>query len=195
MNIMDSRLKRIPYWGCLFFLSLGGYHYYKHQQPTFPNFMDAETLARTSDTQIKQIHYKQYDLQGRLTHYLQAPYVSHFSKNDAYQIQSPHIILSEPHRQPWDIQAERAVALYKGKQITLSQHVRIHQPNAITAKEIWVTTESLTYLPNSKKAFTQDSVLMTQGANQVSSRGIIADIDKQTIQLLADARGQYVQKP
>lgn len=186
-------IKRILSLGCVPIIVAGMYGYVAYNKHPLPNLLDAEALARTSDSHIYDVHYRQYDIAGVLIHFLETPLITHIPKNNTHQITTPHIVIIESHQEPWEIHAHHAVAIEGGKQITFSQQVRIQQKKPDTHTETLVATEELTYYPQQKKAKTLKKVVITQGGNQLSSQGLIADLMTNTVQLLSDARGHYVQ--
>jgi lipopolysaccharide export system protein LptC len=125
-----------------------------------------------------------------MVHFLETPKMRHIPKNDKHILKNPHLIISEPKQAPWEIHANHGTATSKAQTITLSHHVHIvqHKPN----EETEIKTEHLTYYPQEKKAKTNDEVSITQSGSQVQSKGMIADLTDNHIQLLSNARGHYV---
>ena len=185
--------KRILSVGCIPMIVAGMYGYLTYNKHPLPNLLDAEALAKTSDSHIYDVRYRQYNIAGVLIHFMEAPLITHIPKNNTHQITTPHIVIIESNQEPWEIHAHHAVAIEGGKEITFSQHVRIQQKKPHTQTETLVATEELTYFPQQKKANTHKRVVITQGSNQLSSKGLIADLMTNTVQLLSDARGHYVQ--
>jgi lipopolysaccharide export system protein LptC len=186
-------LKRALSIGCVPVIVAGIYGYVAYNKHPLPNLLDAEALAKTSDSHIYDVRYRQYDNAGVLVHFMEAPLITHIPKNNTHQITTPHIVIIESNQEPWDIHAQHAVAIEGGKEITFSQDVRIQQKKPNIHTKTLLTTEELTYFSQQKKASTLRKVIITQGNNELSSKGLIADLTTNTVQLLSEARGHYVQ--
>ncbi len=153
--------------------------------------LDSDTLAKTTNIMIYDLKYRQYDVTGRMVHFLETPLIQHIPKHNTHLLTQPHIIAIEPNQEPWDIRADDARAIEGGKEITLQHHVRIRQQKS-DMTEVLLNTEHLTYFPQQKKAVTDDEVILTQAGNQVQSKGLIADLAENNVRLLSNARGHYV---
>lgn len=155
-----------------------------------PHLLNGRTLEKTTDITIYDLQYRRYNENGVMVHFLETPKMRHIPKNDEHILKNPHLIISEPKQAPWEIHAHHGTATSKAQTITLSHDVHIvqHKTNDVTE----IKTEHLTYYPQEKKAKTNDEVIITQSGSQVQSKGMIADLTNNHIQLLSNARGHYV---
>lgn len=151
--------------------------------------LDHYALEQSPNFTIHHLQYRQFNAQGTLTHLLMAPKMHHIPKNDMHVFTRPHLSVTEPHQDPWEIQADYGTAVSKGQTITLDQHVQInqHKPN----EETVLNTEHLIYYPKEKKATTSDKVVVTQGDSHIQSQGMVANLADNHIHLL-QARGRHV---
>lgn len=182
------RLKH-AFWGVIATVLTGlGLLQWMHQTHLVMH-LDKDALANTTNYMIYDLTYRQFDAQGHLTHFLKTPYVEHIPQNNTHIITSPNIRIVEPNQPPWEIQSGQAVARNGSHEITFSQHVRIlqHHPD----NETLLRTEHLTYFPDNKHATSEDEVTLSQGENILQSKGMIADLSLNHVQLLSNARGQY----
>lgn len=154
--------------------------------------LDDKTLDNTVDVIIHHLIVNQYDEEGRLTHYLKTPLMEHTPLNNTHHLKQPHIIVSPPNKQAWDIKAMRATALYNGKQITFNEQVIIHQDASEHTHASHLKTEEITYFPESKFATTLKQIEFTQQGSIVTAIGMNAFLDENRVQLLNHAQGIYV---
>lgn len=153
------------------------------------HLLDANTLEKTTNITIYDLQYRQFDAQGRLTHFLETPHMQHIPKNDQHILSHPHLIVTEPNQAPWEIHAEQGTAIAKAEIITLQHHVLINQHKE--NEEMTLQTEHLTYFPQEKKAYSSVDTLMTQGNTRVQSTGFVANLAENHIHL-THARGRHV---
>lgn len=186
--------KRLLYVFSLPIAIAGLYSYFTYGKQQFPRLLDADTLAKTTDSSVFDVQYRQYNTSGVAIHFLEAPLIRHIPKDDTHLLSTPHIIVIEPNKKPWEINADYATATQGGQQINFNQHVRIHQQQQNSDAETLLSTEDLTYFPKQKKASTLAEVTLTQDGNQMRSKGLIADLATNTVRLLSNARGHYVHK-
>jgi lipopolysaccharide export system protein LptC len=185
--------RHVVYSCCVPLIIAGIYGYLTYNKLHLPHLLDAETLAKTSDSRIFDVHYRQYNLAGILIHFLETPLITHTPENNTHLLTTPHIFVMESDQEPWEIHAHYATATQGGKQINFSQHVRIKQKKQGNHAATLLATEDLTYFPSQKKASTTRDVVVTQAGNQIRSTGLIADLTTNTVHLLSNARGHYVQ--
>ena len=155
--------------------------------------MDIKALAKTPDALIYNLRYQQYDTAGQLIHFLESPLIQHIPKRNLHILTTPHIIVMEPGKEPWIIDADSATSIDGGKQIDFNQHVLISQNKQDTNYGTRLSTQALTYFPEQKRAKTTAEITITQAGNQLQSKGMIADLNENRIRLLSNARGHYVQ--
>lgn len=175
----------VPTSGLLFFC-IG--HWIHHAQ-RITHLLDHYALEQSPDFTISHLQYRQYDAHGMLTHTLAAPKMHHIPKNDMHIFTKPHLLVTEPDQDPWEIHADYGTAVSKGQTITLDQHVQINQHKS--NEETVLKTEHLTYYPQEKKATSSDKVIVTQGGSHIQSQGMVANLADNHIHLL-QARARHV---
>lgn len=157
---------------------------------TIPRLLDKHALETTTNITIYELQYRQYNDTGALIHFLETPKMRHIPQGDKHILTQPHILITEPNQAPWDIRAEQGIATSKAQTITLTHHVHIVQHKQ--PEPTHIKTEHLIYYPQTKKATSAEDILFTQGENQLQSKGMIADLIHNHIQLLSNARAYYV---
>lgn len=153
--------------------------------------LDDQTLSTTPDTIISELTVQQFDAQGQLSQYLQTPLMRHIPQDNTHQLETPHIIITQPNQPAWDIHAQKATALHGGQQITFNHEVIIHQKKNKNREETTLTTEELTYFPKNQLATTTQEITILQAKNTVRSTGMNAWLADNRVQLLNNARGTY----
>jgi lipopolysaccharide export system protein LptC len=123
---------------------------------------------------------------------IEAPKMIHYAENDATDIQKPHITLYRQSPEPWYINSNYAKATQGIEQIFFWDHVVIHHPRDIANPATTMTTVSLTVFPSQQLAKTNDNVTLIQPDTIINGLGMLANLNDGTIQLLAQARGEYV---
>lgn len=178
---------------CIPLIFVGMYVYLSYSKEHIPHLLDPKALAKMTDSSLLEVQYRQYDKTGLLIHSMEAPLIKHIPKDNTHVLTSPHIRVIEVNKAPWDINARTATAIQGGKQITFENNVRIRQEKTDTATETVLLTDSLSYFPDEKKAKTTSEVIVTQAGSQMRSKGLIADLTDNSVRLLSNARGHYVQ--
>ena len=173
-------------------LIAGFYSYLNYHKSGWPKSLDAQALANSVDYKLYNVDYRQFDDRGSLIQKLESPLISHIPDKNTHWVQKPHLILIKPNQDPWDIYAEEAQGLAAGKEIKLKRQVRIEQINHLKHLKTQINTEELTYYPSEKIAKTSRWVSIKQGSNRLKTQGLIADLNTETLQLLAHAQGYYV---
>ncbi|QDP73045.1 LPS export ABC transporter periplasmic protein LptC [Legionella israelensis] len=153
--------------------------------------LDDHALATIPDAVIHQLTVRQFGENGQLVNQLQTPLLSHIPQNDTHFLEKPDIVITQINQPAWYIQSEKAVALNRGKQITFSNNVIIHQNRDKHAQESTLRTEEITYFPESKKATTSLLVTLEQPGTLIQSIGMNAYLAEKRVELLHQARGQY----
>ena len=153
--------------------------------------LDDQTLSTTPDTSIAHLTVQQFDANGQLSHYLKTPLMHHIPLNNTHQLTTPHIIVNQQNQPAWEIHARNATAIQGGQEITFHNDVIIHQKKDEHTEETTVTTEQMTYFPNTQFATTPKDVTFVQSGNQVQATGMNAYLAENRVQLLSHTRGTY----
>lgn len=151
--------------------------------------LDQNTLEQTANVIIYGLQYRQYNAKGELLHFLEAPKMSHIPKNNIHVLNQPHLIVTEPDKDPWEMHADLGTAINKSDKIVLEHHVVLNQHHK--TEDMLLNTEYLTYFPAEKKAITTNEVLITQGKSRIQSTGLVANLADNQIHL-QNARGHHV---
>jgi len=177
-------------WLFVALLALAGSGWY-FASSTLVIKLDAQTLSTTPDTIISELTVQQFDAKGQLSQYLQTPVMRHIPLDNTHQLETPHIIITQPNQPSWEIHAQKATALRGGQQITFNNDVIIHQKKNKNREETTLNTEELTYFPKTQLATTPKEITIMQAKNTVRSTGMKAWLADNRVKLLNNARGTY----
>jgi lipopolysaccharide export system protein LptC len=153
-----------------------------------------KSLLSSIDATVTDLTVQQYDSDGVMINFLETPSMRHIPENNTHLLTTPHIIVHEKDKAPWEINALEAVALHGGEEVTFKRDVVLLQREHENTDATTLFTEEITYFPNTKIAVTQKDVRFQQANNSVRATGIKAYLAEGRVQLLSNARGHYEQK-
>lgn len=165
--------------------------YFASSAPKFK--LDAKALSVLPDMIIYGLEVKQFNDKGVLVNELHTPMLTHVQAQDKHILKDPEIRIVQQEGKPaWKIESQEAVALHNGEEITFYRQVRVEQPKGENSPGSLLTTEQIVYYPKTNQAMTDLPVMFAQPGTVVHSTGMRADLAKQQVQLLHQARGSYV---
>lgn len=132
------------------------------------------------------------DKQGKPSMKIITPKMVHYAEGDTSHLTSPHLTLYRKSPQPWYISSKFAKASDGAENVDFWDDVHIHHAADINSPSTVIQTTKLTVHPNKKTAETVDLITMTQPNIVVKATGMFADMNTGDIQLLSEARGEYV---
>lgn len=121
-----------------------------------------------------------------------APKMVHYAENDMTDITTPHVTVFRQSPQPWYIDSDFGKALNGTEEINFSSHVVIHHPNDSENPLTIMKTATLTVFPDKQTAQTDAAITITQPDATIYAIGMLANLTNGTVQLLSQARGEYV---
>jgi lipopolysaccharide export system protein LptC len=163
---------------------------YIHTLNPIKAFVQHNFSEKRMDAFLSALTVKEFSQDGSLLHHLEASMMQHIPEKNTYVFKNPHLIITEANQAPWEIRAHKARS-EADKSITLTQQVVIQQKAYQQKQAITVTTEAITYFPQSKLARTAEPVTIKQANNQIKAIGMDAYLADNKIALLGDVRGRY----
>ena len=160
-------------------------------RPTNVVKLDDHILSTTTDMIINNLTVQQFDVDGRLVHYLHTPLMRHIPSNNTHWLKTPHVIITQQTQPAWEIHAQKATALYGGQQITFNENVIVHQEKDERSQESTFKTEEITYFPKDKLAKTLLDVTFERPGHHLQATGMNAYLADKRVELLSQARGTY----
>ncbi|OGV27951.1 MAG: LPS export ABC transporter periplasmic protein LptC [Legionellales bacterium RIFCSPHIGHO2_12_FULL_35_11] len=189
-----SRTK-LTFWIIILFATIASSLWYFNAYIFKTNFsVKVDILKHSIDATITDLSVKEYDINGNIENFLEAPFVKHNPKQNTHILTNPHILIKEENKSPWEISAQEAVSINGGKKVTFNKDVVVLQKNNNNTGEICLFTKEITYIPKDKCAFTLSNVKLQQANNTIEATGLKAYLAENRVQLLNNARGHYEQK-
>ncbi len=123
---------------------------------------------------------------------IQSPKMIHYAENDTTDIVKPHVTIYRQSPEPWYVDSDRGKAINGIEHIIFSSNVVIHHPSDAANPVTIMKTATLDVFPDKKQATTADAVTITQPDTIVHAIGMLANLEDGTVQLLSNAKGDYV---
>lgn len=123
---------------------------------------------------------------------VETPRVVHFTDEDASYIIRPHVTIYRNCPNPWHVNSHYATTKNGTNEITFFQDVIIHHELDTEQPTTTLTTNTLTVLPNEQLVKTNDAVTIIQPGTVVHGTGMLANLNDGTVELLSNAKGDYV---
>lgn len=152
--------------------------------------LDEKSLLNTIDATATELEIKQFNKEGILINRILASKMTHIPNQNQNFLIKPHIISLQKDGTRLDIQANRAISVFGGKEITLTDDVTInHQKDTQTSI---LKTSSIKYNPKNKIAETDQPVTIKQEDNTITANGLYANLNENKVELLGNAKATYI---
>lgn len=125
---------------------------------------------------------------------IETPKMTHYPQDDTTELLSPHVVVYRQSPQPWHINANHARTKQGVTEITFWDDVIIHHLADSDNPMTTMHTSSLTILPDKQVAKTNDAIVVNQPDTTIHGIGMLANWEEGTVQLLSQAREEYVPK-
>jgi lipopolysaccharide export system protein LptC len=158
----------------------------KKSNPSFSN------TANQPDAFMEQVTATIFNKEGLPSLKIESPKMVHYTVDDTTHIEAPHITLYRESPQPWHIDSHYAKATRGVDQIFFWSHVVIHHLSDSANPATTLLTPTLMVFTDKKMAETQDEVTFVQPDTTMHGIGMLANLNTDTLQLLSQARGEYV---
>jgi lipopolysaccharide export system protein LptC len=183
------------YWFVTLLISLAGlvlYFFTSMNTIKASNF--DKSLLKNIDSMATNIQVKQFNGKGNVVTFLETPKAEHVPGKNIHLLTTPHIIVTEENKEPWEITAKNATAIRDGSKITFLKNVVIKQQNIDNTDSIYLKTDKITYFPHTKFATTENKITIKQAFSNATAIGMNAYLAENRIQLLNSTTGHYEQR-
>ena len=188
---MDNSRQTLYAMAAFIFLGVMGWYY---AQPSAVSH-HTDSKAEIPDAIVKGLSFTQFDKQGKPAKKVFTPEMHHFNNNNRNVFEHPLITLYREQEAPWIIKAWHGESINGSDKITLWKNVVLHQATSVNNPERTLTTHKLYYYPNKQYANTDQEVHIQQPGLSISSKGMRAYLDKNTVELNKHVRGRYEPSP
>lgn len=130
--------------------------------------------------------------EGKPSLKVEAPSLTHYAENDATELKKPHVIIYRQTPEPWHIHSNFAKTKKGVQEITFWDNVIIHHLADANNPVTTLHTNTLSVFPDQQIAKTAEAITMEQPSTVIHAIGMMANWDQGTVQLLSQAREEYV---
>lgn len=160
--------------------------------PNTAKIIPPRTTLTQANSFITNVHYYQFNDEGKLKSTLVSAKVMHYDKKNLTQYQAPHLLVYTDERIPWYISAKQANSTgYPDSQQTihLKNHVKLYQPPVANQPATTILTSALTIYADKAIAENQQLTTLRQANVFAKGVGVKADLKQGTITLLSQSQG------
>jgi len=147
--------------------------------------------AREVDYSIQNFNLTTMDTSGQTRYHLNAASMLHYQESDETSLEKLNIDLFREPRTHWNIQSSKGSVAAHGKSVDLSGKVVIKRGATPAQNELVITTSALHIDVEKNIVSTKQLIKLTSAGVNIQSKGLLANMNKQTINLLAKVRGTY----
>lgn len=138
------------------------------------------------DALIQNLTYSQFSASGHLVQQLETvSAISHVSGEEVELLQ-PDLLVAGDNQTQWAASSNSGYLDRPGSQLVLNGDVVLRRLGSAPAQ---LTTDSLTWLPASASAYTNDLVTIDAPGNYMQAQGVSIDLDKSTFIFHSNVRG------
>jgi LPS export ABC transporter protein LptC len=141
---------------------------------------------------MTNVSYLNLNNAGKMQSNLTAKQITHSPNEDAYLLQSPHLIMIDKDNKTWDVSANSGKSLHGNDIIYLWDNVNIRQFDPVTQKnKLNVITTKATIYPRKKLGETDQPLEIQENNSTIHAVGAKVDFNKSTVKLLSKVMGKY----
>lgn len=156
-----------------------------------PDTRTAQPRNSNIDYSIDNFTLTTMDIQGNTQYHLNAASMQHFQQSDETLLKSPTVNLHNQSGEQWLIRSKNGKVAAKGKSIMLTGKVAIERTATKQQKPLIITTESLLIVPDDNTISTRETITLTGDGITLQSKGMLTNIQTETINLLGKVRATY----
>lgn len=147
--------------------------------------------TRDVDYSIKDFNLTTMDPGGQTQYHLSAANMLHYQESDETSLEKLNIDLFRAPRTHWNIQSSKGSVAPHGKSVELTGNVIIKRAEPTTKNPLVITTSTLHIDVEKNIVSTKATIKLRGNGINIQSKGLRANMNKQTIHLLAKVRGTY----
>lgn len=160
--------------------------------PSYRPTKSAPSSSDAPDAFMENIIAVIMNKEGRPNIKVITPKLVHYAKNNVSKLMSPQMAFYLHSSKPWLISATYAQATQGIDAINLWDNVKIQHPADEHGPATLITTSALTVHPQAQMADTAMFITLVQQNVIVKATGMHANMGTGAIDLLSEARGEYV---
>ncbi|MCX7176887.1 MAG: LPS export ABC transporter periplasmic protein LptC [Proteobacteria bacterium] len=137
---------------------------------------------------VSELNMRQFNLDGSLKHALTARKMLHYTDDDSTVVTDPALTFYA-HAQPTRLGAHQARVSQDGKEVRLTDDVRMVRDASDDGPALVMTTAELLVYPDDETARSTVPVTITQGRSVILGTGIEVDNRVRTLNLMGRVHG------
>ncbi len=154
---------------------------------------ETKTQKERPDFYLKDVSTKAMDKNGKIAYTLKADKIAHHPKANQSLVTKPIIHTSGNNQETWNISAENGIIPDHKEQAELTGNVVIiKQKDSI--KELTAKSDQTTYHIKDKKVVSEGNSSVITDSALVKGDKIVADIPKDTVEVIANVKAHYEPK-
>lgn len=155
----------------------------------------AKTDEHRSDAFMQNVHAIHFNELGKVEAEFFSPQMLHYPISNITIMDKPCFLIHIEGKPPWQITANKGKAYEGIKRLALWDTVVGYQPQSAINPASTIQTEQIMVFPSQKYAETNREVIAKQSGLTLHSTGATVDLNKHSIKLLKQVRGEYVPTP
>lgn len=162
--------------------------------PGAGNTPDADTRARQEAlprTYIKNVRTWSFDENGQLNDIVEAILVEQFPQRKQSLITEPRFYAHSENDKTWSASAKRGTFFHGGERLALRDTVVLNHDQTGTRME----SNALNIELRKRIAWSKRKVVVTHARSRTTANGMLAELDRETIQLKPKVESIYVKPP
>jgi len=135
--------------------------------------------------------YTKFNSEGKIRNRIRTDKITHQVTENIYLFDNPKITLHNLKEEPWYITSKQGKSEQGKSKIHLWNNVRIIQKPGANNSDFDISTNSITFYPDTKFAETKQAVKMIQHGDIVNSVGAEVDFKTGVVKLLSKIKMLY----
>lgn len=150
------------------------------------------SLRHDPDYFISNFKATMYDKSGAANYLMTAQHLEHFPDNDTVEAQQLMVRYFDTTKQVWQASSSTAIGYKNIETLQMSGNVKIERQTNNPDKNLLLETDELRIDFKLKLASTDTKVKIIGKNSTINATGMDINLDKGTLTLKSQARGQYV---
>lgn len=182
------REKQIGLYGLLLMLVTGsGWLLFRQETG-----LQRETASATGpDAFVEDMDLKVMNEQGQLEYRLKARRMTHYPRDERFNLVQPDLRVLQPGGDHWRIRSERGETTESADIIWLLGAVDINRRGSATSSPLHIVTSDLMVKPEEELAETAEAATIMSDQMRLDGVGIKADFRNETLEIRSSVRGRY----
>lgn len=151
--------------------------------------------AEQPDAYMEDVTAVFLDTFGKPKIKITTPKLIHYMTADSTDLINPYLTIYRKSPKPWFISSRYAKATHGIDNINFREDVTIHHPGDENMPATIIKAPTLLVHPNRETAETNEHIELIQPNITVKATGMHANMNSGQIQLLSEAKGEYVPDP